>query len=220
MKGPERKSNMRKRSTAARKTPVVLIDREASFRGLLQEFLERPGRGFRVVATEGFGKETVALCRKHAAELLIIDHCLPDAACAEVIGRLLRALPQVRVLLASCSISAGLAEAIEAGAHGCVLKEEPLEELQSAIAAVVAGETWFSPKVAATCGAGAATLTARQAQILHLIVSGLSTRRIATRLKITYKTTDHHRTRIMKKLGVHDLASLVRQAILSGLVEL
>jgi len=119
-------------------------------------------------------------------------------------------------------------EALRAGAAGYLVKDADPEELALALRAVRRGETYLSPPVSRqvikeyvrrTGGETnlLATLSPRQREILQLIAEGKTTKDIANLLNISVKTADTHRTQLMERLDIHDVAGLVRFAIRSGL---
>jgi DNA-binding NarL/FixJ family response regulator len=128
--------------------------------------------------------------------------------------------------------------ALEAGACGYLVKDSGLCELNEAIHAAAAGRTYLSPQVsefvidefrhhlsesAIARAAGKEpldALTIRQREVLQLIAEGHSTKEIANKLSVSVKTVDVHRTLLMKRLDIHDVAGLVRYAIQAGIVEI
>ncbi|KAF0096359.1 MAG: two component LuxR family transcriptional regulator [Puniceicoccaceae bacterium 5H] len=187
--------------------------------------------GFEVVAECGDGQTAVDTCVEHKPDFVILDVMLPGLNGAEVLRRFSRQLPKTRVLIFSgYQDSVLLRELLEAGAHGFIGKSAPLTELQKGIQVVAGGGSYFSPEVAQilreamTNPAGVANpavnrLTTREREILQLIAESYSTKEIANKLKISVKTAENHRTNLMKKLDLHDIASLTRFAIEYGLIE-
>jgi DNA-binding NarL/FixJ family response regulator len=121
-------------------------------------------------------------------------------------------------------------KAIQTGATGYLVKDSGLTELELAVRAVARGESYLTPAVskhiisdyARTAAAQAVAsdpLTPRQREILKLIAEGLTTKAIARKLDISAKTVDTHRVQLMERLGIHEIAGLVRYAIRSGLVD-
>ena len=116
-------------------------------------------------------------------------------------------------------------KALQMGARGYVVKSQAGAELVRAIEAAAAGRTYLSPGIshtladAVTSGieVGLDPLTAREREVLQLISEGSTTKEVATALGISVKTAGTHRTSIMRKLGVHETAGLVRYAIRVGL---
>ncbi len=161
-------------------------------------------------------------------DVVLMDLGLPrlhgTAAIAEIRSR----SPETRVLVLSMHSGEDyVRSAIRAGANGYLLKGSGLDDLVAAIKAVAAGEAFFSPAVARVLlddarprsgGPAADALTEREREVLRLVAEGNSSREIAGRLGLSAKTVEGHRSRIMSKLGIRDLAGLVRYAVRTGLV--
>ncbi|MDP0501431.1 MAG: response regulator transcription factor [Verrucomicrobiota bacterium JB022] len=209
---------------------VVIIEDQTAVREMIAQIV-RTEPGFEVVAECGDGQTAVETCIEHKPDFVILDVMLPGLNGAEVLRRFSRQLPKTRVLIFSgYQDSVLLRELLEAGAHGFIGKSAPLTELQKGIQVVAGGGSYFSPEVAQilreamTNPAGVANpavnrLTTREREILQLIAESYSTKEIANKLKISVKTAENHRTNLMKKLDLHDIASLTRFAIEYGLIE-
>jgi len=209
---------------------VVIIEDQTAVREMIAQIV-RTEPGFEVVAECGDGQTAVDTCVEHKPDFVILDVMLPGLNGAEVLRRFSRQLPKTRVLIFSgYQDSVLLRELLEAGAHGFIGKSAPLTELQKGIQVVAGGGSYFSPEVAQilreamTNPAGVANpavnrLTTREREILQLIAESYSTKEIANKLKISVKTAENHRTNLMKKLDLHDIASLTRFAIEYGLIE-
>jgi DNA-binding NarL/FixJ family response regulator len=136
--------------------------------------------------------------------------------------------PETRVIVLSMfSSREHVMRALSAGASAYLLKDAAESELGRALEAVARGDTYLTPRVsrqvveALRGGPQAdplAVLTGRQRQILKMIAEGTPTKRIAQRLGISPKTVDAHRAELMTRLGIRDVAGLVRLALRSGLV--
>ena len=120
-------------------------------------------------------------------------------------------------------------QALRAGAAGYLLKDAAISELEVAVGAVARGETYLSPSISKQVIAdyirrvgGEASplelLTSRQREILQLIAEGHSTKEIGRILHVSPKTVETHRTQLMERLDIHDVAGLVRYAIRSGVL--
>ena len=117
---------------------------------------------------------------------------------------------------------------LRAGAAGYLLKDAATGELELALRSVMRGESWLSPAVSRQVvegyvhrtGGDAApeVLTARQREVLRLVAGGKSTKEIAFLLNLSVKTVETHRAQIMDRLGIRDVAGLVRYALRTGLV--
>jgi len=120
-------------------------------------------------------------------------------------------------------------QALDAGATGYLLKGAEPAELELALKAVVRGETYLSPSISKQLVQDylshrkeklgpVVDLTARQREVLQLIAEGRSTKDIANKLALSVKTVETHRSELMLRLDIHDVAGLVRYAIRRGLV--
>jgi DNA-binding NarL/FixJ family response regulator len=148
----------------------------------------------------------------------------------EATAQITREFPRARVIILSMHAAEDyVQQALKAGAAGYLLKDAAVPELEAAITAVMRGEVYLSPQISRLVvqsymqHAGAVAgplgmLTPRQREILQLIAEGHSTKDIGLRLDLSVKTVETHRAQIMERLGIHDLAGLVRFAIRVGLV--
>jgi DNA-binding NarL/FixJ family response regulator len=124
-----------------------------------------------------------------------------------------------------------LQQAIEAGAAGYLMKETASKDLLRAIRGVCKGQVFFSPPIArrllkqwrerplGSDSTAAPELTSRQTEVLQLIAEGYSTKQIAGLLFLSVKTVEKHRQTLMSKLDIHEIATLTRYAVSSGVVE-
>jgi len=137
--------------------------------------------------------------------------------------------PGVRVVILSMhSGEEYVLQALRAGAVGYLLKDAATGELELALRSVMRGESWLSPSVSRqvvegymqrTGGEAAPdVLTARQREVLKLVAGGKSTKEIAFLLNLSVKTVETHRAQIMERLGIRDVAGLVRYALRTGLI--
>jgi DNA-binding NarL/FixJ family response regulator len=207
---------------------VLLADDHALVRAGLRKLLESLS-GVEVVAEAGDGREALALVASKNPDLVLLDITMPGLNGLEAAERIGREHPGTRVILLSMHASEEhVLRALRAGAAGYLPKDAPLGELELAINAVRKGETYLSPAVSRHVSdyvrrTGAETepresLTPRQREILQLIAEGQSTKRIAGTLGVSVKTVETHRSQLMEKLDIHDVAGLVRYAIRIGLV--
>lgn len=205
---------------------VVLADDHALVRGGIRSLLQ--ASGVAVVGEAGEGHEALALVDAVRPDLVLLDIALPGLNGLEVAERL-RAGARVRVVILSMHGSrAYVQRALAAGVDGYVLKDATGEDLARAVAAVMRGERYLSPAVAEHVeaaftrgGAGepvAPALSPRQREVLQMLAEGLPAKEIAFRLGIGAKTVETHRAAVMDRLGIHDVAGLVRYAIREGLV--
>lgn len=196
----------------------------AGIRALLQGI-----DGVEVVAQAGDGREALALVEAHRPDVLLTDIAMPQMNGLDLAERVARELPATRVVILSMHATEEYASrALQAGAVGYLLKKSGAAELEIAVRAAARGEIYLSPAVSKqvianylrrTGGtAESEGLTPRQREILRLVAEGMSTKTIARRLGISGKTVEAHRTQLMDRLGIHEVAGLVRYAIRIGLV--
>ena len=207
---------------------LVIVEDQTSVRELLAEVF-RQGGTYDVVGEAGEGSEAVDLCLRVEPEVCLLDAKLPGMNGAEVLRRVVKRLPRLRVLVFSGYETPDLVrEMIEAGAHGFVEKTAPIDEVRKGLDIVAAGGTYFGPAIADLLRSVVANpgsertgdrLTIREREILRLVAESNSTREIAAKLGISTKTVDNHRTNLMRKLDLHDVASLTRYALNTGLIE-
>lgn len=197
----------------------------AGLRGLLTRLA-----GVEVVGEAADGHETLRLAEALRPDIVLLDIAMPGMNGLEVAQRLADTDPAIRVVILSMHASEEyVLRALRAGAAGYLLKDSAVAELELAIRSVTRGETYLSPPVskrvvdeyvARTGGIPdpLAALTPRQREILQLVAEGHTSKDIAQRLGLSYRTIETHRNQLMKRLGVTDLTGLVRFAVRSGLV--
>ena len=197
----------------------------AGIRGLLRGL-----PGVEVVGEAEDGPEALRLAESLRPDVVLLDIGMPGLNGLEVAGRLAALDPSIRVLILSMHTSEEyVLRALRAGCAGYLLKRSAVSELEVAVRAVARGETYLSPAVSKQVvddyvgRTGGATdpidaLTPRQREILQLVAEGNTSKEIAERLGLSFKTVEAHRAQIMERLGVRDLAGLVRFAVRVGLV--
>jgi DNA-binding NarL/FixJ family response regulator len=210
---------------------VLLADDHALVRAGIRSLLEKLP-DIEVVAEASDGREAIRLVEKHEPHVLLTDIAMPGLNGLEVTRHLANTFPKVRVLILSMyADEEHLYLALRAGAAGYLLKGSAREELELAIRAVARGDTYLSPPVAKITireysgrvnaeSCPLRKLSPRQEQVLQLIAEGKTTKQVALELNISVKTVETHRMQLMDRLGIHDIAGLVRFAIKVGLVGL
>lgn len=200
---------------------VVLADDHDAVRGLLKEVLER--QGYAIVGEAGGGLETVLVCERTTPALVVLDLLMPELGGAEIIKRLRVRIPFSRVVVFSGAVDDNvLGQAVLARPHGFVKKSDPLSLLFSALKVVQSGGRFFSPSIDRLLDYNPSpevhNLSSREVEVLHLIAQGKTNKEIGQTLGISTKTVDNHRTRLMRKLNLHNAAQVARYAIQLGLV--
>jgi DNA-binding NarL/FixJ family response regulator len=217
--------------TTPLKTRVLLADDHEVVRSGLRAVLDKEA-DIEVVAEARDGPEAVEKALAHKVDLAILDVSMPRLTGLQATAELLRRRPGVRVLILSVHDSEQyFFEALRAGASGYVLKTAANRDLVEACRASMRGEPFLYPGAVTALirdyldrarhgEAGPADpLTPRELQVVKLIAEGFTSDEIAGTLVISRKTVDHHRARILDKLGMRNGAELTRYAIRRGLIE-
>jgi DNA-binding NarL/FixJ family response regulator len=208
---------------------VYIIEDQNILRELVCRLIEeRPG--MQLAGQSGDGLEGLTACRRLKPGMVIVDIMVPSLNGLEVVRQLKKELPGVKLLVFSgYPTRERVQAALKAGVHGIVHKNASVGELETAIQRVSDGESFMSTQILEIMrdimlnpqGADSLEqLTPREREILQLVAEGHTTKEVAARLDISVKTADTHRTNVMAKLDIHDVASLTRFAIQHGLVEI
>ena len=207
-------------------TDVFIVDDHAVMRDGLRALLEQAGHHV-VGEAEEPDRAVHELVRLQPA-VVLLDLRLGDRSGLEVLEQIAaRKLPTRAVVLTMYAQPSQVADALRAGAAGYVLKGSPSAEVLAAVQAVAHGRTHLGPRVPELAVAAMTqakessaidTLSARERQVLTLVVRGHSSAAIAEQIHLSPKTVESYRSRLMAKLGVADLPALVRLAIRAGLI--
>jgi len=211
---------------------LLLVDDHEVVRTGLRMLLESQA-GLEIVGEASTGAEALDLCNRLLPDVVVMDLTLPDASGIEVTRLIKLRLPQVNVVaLTIHEDQEYFFEMLRAGASGYVPKRAAPDELVSAIRAANIGEVYIFPSLAKVLvndylGRGgehaetilAEELTAREEEVLDLLVQGLTNEEIANQLVISKHTVARHRENIMRKLNLHNRSELVKYAIRKGLIE-
>ena len=199
---------------------VLLVDDHVLVRRGFRRVLEDEP-GITVVGEAGDGAQAVQMARELNPGVVLMDCSLPGLNGLFAAGQIVRSCPFTAVLMCSMhSEERWVRGAIEAGARGYLHKSATDLQLTSAIQRVVAGEFVFAPDFIELNGTTAQTkcpLSAREMEVLQLIVEGKSNKEIAVSLAVGASTVAAHRNNIMNTLRVHKTALLIVYAIRNGL---
>lgn len=185
-----------------------------------------------VIGEASDGLEALRLIEQHRPDLVLMDLAMPGLSGLEAVRRSRAQFPEVPILVVSMHAEeAYVHQALLAGAAGYLLKGSDKEELEIALRTICRGETYLTPAISRSVVAALTRkpdpstqlaplemLTNRQQQVLRLVAEGSSTKQVAGKLGLSVKTVEAHRGAIMSRLGIHDLAGLVRFAIRAGLI--
>jgi DNA-binding NarL/FixJ family response regulator len=198
---------------------VLLADDHVLVRAGLRRVLESfPGA--EVVAEADDGDQVADLVALHRPDIVVTDLSMRRKSGYDVLRQLRQEHPEVRVIVISMHADAAhVSQALEAGACGYVVKDAAPSELEVALRAAAAGQTFLSPRVsAAQLGGspGAPKLSRRQNEILEMLGRGLATKEIAAQLGLSVKTVETHRARLMRSLNLRRSTELLRYAVLNS----
>jgi DNA-binding NarL/FixJ family response regulator len=208
---------------------VLICDDHPLFRDGLRAILNAQPN-LEVVGEAKNGIEAVEATRRLRPEVVLMDIDMPELSGLEATRRIVAARTSSRVLILSLYDDENLiAGCLDAGAAGYVLKDGPTSQLLFAIEAVQGGERYMSPRalsVVVEHGRDGGTktgtrydlLTHREREVLKLLADGFSSKDLAARLTLSVKTIDAHKYNLMRKLGIHNRAGLVKYAIRKKLV--
>ena len=208
---------------------VLLADDHTLLRAGIRALIEEMDE-IEVVAEAANGLQALDLIEAHHPDILLTDIAMHGLGGLDLAARVGRAHPKTRVVILSMHKDEEyVRRAMIAGVSGYLLKDSDTEELGLALRAVARGETYLSPAVskhvvadyrrrARPATGPADNLSARQREVLQLIAQGLTTKAIANKLRISTKTVEWHRSVMMERLDIHDVVSLVRYAIRTGII--
>jgi DNA-binding NarL/FixJ family response regulator len=225
-------------------TRTVIIEDEAVFRHMLSTALGRI-RGLAVAGAFSEGKEGLAFCLKSKPNLLVVDLFLPGMHGLEIIREVRAKLPETRILVLTGHPDGDLpARLISQGVHGFVDKNAPLNYVLQAVESVMSNGMFFATHIPPKAVAGAKDaipepnvppsvktgppvpsleavqmLSGRELEVVRLVAEGFSSKEIAARLDLSVRTVEKHRANIMDKIGVREVAGLVRWCVHAGLVK-
>ena len=222
---------------------TVIIEDETVFRQMLALALGRI-TGLRLIGELADGREGLEFCLREKPDLLVVDLFLPGMHGLEIVKIVREKLPATRILVMTSHPDGELpSQLISQGVHGFVDKTAPLNYVLQAVESVMKGGMFFAanvppranaaasdtvpvrpapqeqPPQSAPSLAAAKTLTPREIEVARLVSEGLSSNEVASQFNLSVRTVEKHRANIMDKLGVREVASLVRYCIQAGIVK-
>ncbi|MGE4239034.1 response regulator [Ramlibacter sp.] len=209
---------------------IVIVDDHAIMReGLSQVLAQQPD--FSIVGTCGDGRQSLKLIAELRPTVVILDISMPGLNGIEVTRQVREEWPECGVLILSMHASSEhVFQAIEAGARAYLKKESAARDIVEAVRAVSAGRRYLGPGIAEVVAEHLGTrkpgenplqsLSRREREILQLVAEGHSSAEIGALLFLSPKTVDSYRSRLMGKLGLADVPSLVKFAIRQGVIPL
>jgi len=209
---------------------IVLADDHSIVRSGVKNIINKEP-DLSVIGEAANGEELVKILRSMKCDLIILDLTMPEMDGMEAMKEIHQRYPKTKILVLTMQKDhEHFKHAIKNGASGYVLKDDASDELISAIKSVKRGKQFVSPSVSKlltdrlirsldeTETPSLEILTKRERQVLILISNGIPNKNIATKLKISIRTVEHHRSNLSDKLGIKNTAGLVKFAISKGLI--
>ncbi|MDN5744939.1 MAG: response regulator transcription factor [Nocardioidaceae bacterium] len=208
---------------------VMVVDDHPMWRDAVERDLV--AAGLEVVATAATGAEAISRFAATQPQVVVLDLQIPEPNGVEVTAKVLADQPSSRVLILSASgEQEDVLAAVKAGATGYLVKSASGAELVAAVRRVAAGDTVFTPGLAALVlgefrrmhepsTPPGEQLTERETEILKMVAKGMSYKQIAERLVLSHRTVQNHVQNTLRKLQMHNRVELTRYAIEQGLDE-
>ncbi len=216
-----------------KKITVLLAEDHMVVREGFRKMLELEGN-FEVAGEAQDGRQAVALAKKFRPQVVLMDIAMPQLNGLEATRQILKELPATKVIMLSAhSDDAYVANAIESGAVGFLLKQTSAHDVCRAILEVHREKLFSAPAISrrhdrlnpplpdrpGSHKKKPPELTSREMEVLQLIAEGKANKQTASELGIGLKTVEKHREHLMEKLDIHDTAGLTRYAISAGIIE-
>ncbi len=211
---------------------VIVVDDHHLVRQGIRSLLEK-APDIRVVGEAADGVEAVKLAQQLKPDVVVMDILMPNMNGTQAAERMRSLLPAPRVILLTMYSDTTLVQqALRYGVRGYLLKRSVVEELLLAVRAAAHGDLYLSPEISSSLvesnmkfdggnlNGSLAGLSPREIEVLELIAQGHTSASIGKVLGISEKTVEKHRSSLMEKSGIHDVAGLVRFAIKHNLVSL
>jgi DNA-binding NarL/FixJ family response regulator len=215
------------------KIRVLLTDDHTLFRQGIRTLLSAES-DIEVIGEAGNASDAVTQARQSRPDLVLMDIGMPGMSSFEATRQIRKERPETRVVFLSMYDDEDyLAECVDIGANGYILKESPAEQLITAIREVCHGGSYLSPRLLTRLvddfrsqGRGFVrqprfdTLTKREREILKMLAEGRSVKEIASEFDLSVKTVEAHKFNLMRKLDIHNKAQLVQYAIQKKIIRL
>ena len=212
------------------KSKIILADDHSLVRGGLKELIHKDP-DLTVVGEAEDGQKLLDLLPSQKCDLIVADISMPNMDGLTAIKAIHQKYPKIKILILSMLKDyQHFHEVMAQGASGYMVKDDASEELVTAIKTILKGKKYISPSVTTmlvdrevrgleeTGAPSLEILTEREKEILVLIAKGLANKNIASKLNLSTRTVEHHRSNLTDKLGIKSTASLVKYALSKGLV--
>lgn len=209
---------------------IIIADDHSLIRQGLKSIILQD-RSLQIVGEAGNGLELLNLLRQEATDMVILDITMPQLNGIEAVGQIRKLFPAIAILVLTMHANSQyFYQAIAAGAHGYLMKDDSDAELLIAIKTIKDGKSYISPQMSSGVTAEVMTafrdqgkipfivLSEREKQVLKLVVQGGSSRKIATLLDLSPRTIDHHRANLLKKFKMKNTVDLVNHVVRNAVV--
>jgi DNA-binding NarL/FixJ family response regulator len=209
---------------------IVIADDHSLIRQGLKTLIAHD-QSLAIIGEAGNGVELLEVLRVHPADMVILDITMPQLNGLEAMAEILKICPEIDILMLTMHTSSQFFyQAIAAGAHGYLMKEDSDAELLNAIATIRSGKSYISPKLSANVTDEVMTafrdqgkvplvvLSDREKQVLKLVVKGWSSKNIGEMLDLSPRTIDHHRASLLKKFKMKNTVDLVNHVVRNALI--
>ena len=211
---------------------IVLVDDHGMVRQGLRSLVEKEP-GLKIIGEAADGRTAVRICLELKPDLVVMDLTMPELNGMAAAQQILAVHPGIKILILSMHADRRfVAQTLGAGASGYLVKDNAFEELVKAIQAIMGGQKFLSPQIAALVAedykqgllkeqqSKTPVLSDREREVLQLLAEGPSTKEIAAELSLSGKTIETHRQQIMSKLKLDSVAALTKYAIREGLTSI
>ncbi len=212
------------------KSKIILADDHSLVRGGLKELIHKDP-DLQVVGEAEDGLKLLDLLSSTKCDLVVADISMPNMDGLTAIKAIHQKYPKIKILILSMLKDYAHFQAVMThGANGYMVKDDASEELVTAIKTILKGKKYVSPSVSTMLvdrevrgleegeAPSLEILTEREKEILTLIVKGLANKNIASKLTLSIRTVEHHRSNLTDKLGIKNTAALVKYALAKGLL--
>lgn len=210
---------------------IVIVDDHTLMRNGLEAMLSLEP-GYEVIGVAADGRAAIRAAAELKPDVMLIDLSMPHTSGIDAITQIKRQSPQVKIIALTFHKEDKYIHAtLQAGADAYVLKDDSRDELLTALASVLSGNSYLSPAICGKVVAGYLSggdsdssaptwevLTRRERQVIKLIAEGKRTKEIAAYLSLSPKTVEKHRTNLMKKLDLHSVSEVTVYALQNGLM--
>jgi len=209
---------------------IIIADDHGLIRKGLRTIIELES-DIKVIGEAGDGKELLELLPSLQPDMVIMDISMPQVNGIEAARKVVESYPAIRILMLTMHRNSQyFYNAISVGAHGYLMKDDSDTELMSAIRTVQSGKTYVSPQLSEEVTNGMISafrdhrevpliqLTAREREVLELVVKGYTSKKMADILCLSPRTVDHHRAKLLKKFNMKNTVDLVKHVVRNSIV--